>query len=178
MSILKELTTMSEATDLTQFPSDVYHELEEHIHKGAKDLERTYANALELVKEAFKVEHVELPDPSMKKAWDQFTQLIHYATEKLLKFRGIDGDWRMSSHAFRESTEFNDYEVTVTNKGISESYIVRDEDIQSIVESTTDVMSNLYDVSVEQDGDSDALISFSKWSIKQPKSIKIQKITP
>ena len=176
MNILKELIVMSEATDMTELPYDVYHELEQQVHNGAKDLDKKYVNALELVKEAYKVEHVELPDPSMKKAWEQFSTLLQYATEKLTKFRGIDGDWRMSSHVFRESTEFSNYRVTIDDGDSCKSYTVRDENIDSLVESMKSSLVKEYEIDVSKDGENSAELNFSKWKIKQTKKIKIKKI--
>lgn len=176
MSLLKELNVLSEATDLTELPSDVYHDLEQHIHKGAKDLDKQYANALALVREAYKVEHVELPDPAMKKAWEQFSVLLQYATAKLTRFRGIDGDWRMSSHVFRESTEYGTFKVIVNNGDSSDSYTVKDADMDSLVSSIQSKISDEYDVKVAKGENGATRLNLSKWRIAQSKHITIKPI--
>jgi len=145
MKFLKELHTkeLNEAEDLSELPYDVMNELENHIRNGAKDMDKQIENALELVKEAYRVENVELPNPALKKAWDQFSKLIEYATQNLLKYRGIDGDWRMSTYMFREAVEKQKTFAVTVKKGdfISQTKLYSP-DKESLIKYLTDELTD------------------------------------
>ena len=146
MSFLSELNRcnkIDEAEDLSELPYDVYHELENHIRNGAKDMDKQVKNALSLVKEAYKVENVELPHPAMKKAWEQFSTLIEYATANLLKYRGVDGEWRISAYQFRESIETQKtYAVTIRHGDEIEQSKINSPDKASLVEYLTNELTD------------------------------------
>lgn len=136
MNFLRELnsTALLESDDLSELPYDVVNELQNHIRNGAKDMSKDVENALELTKEAYKVENVELPNPAMKKAWEQFSSLIEYATQNLLKYRGIDGDWRMSTYMFREAiNEIETFAVTIRNGESITQTTIQDKSRENII---------------------------------------------
>lgn len=85
-------------------PDDVMNKLKTHIRDGAKDLNIEWANALELVNKAFKIEAVKIPRPAERHAWEQYNELLEYAVKQLKKYReepDIDDSWRMSSKIFK-----------------------------------------------------------------------------
>lgn len=147
MNFLRELNKQqineSGEAGLSSIPHDVYNDLENHIRNGAKDMDKEVENALELVKEAYKVENVELPSPSMKEAWKQFSTLIEYATSKLHKYRGIDGDWRLSAYMFREHVETRStFAATIKNgNSISQSTLYAD-DKESLIKYLTNELTD------------------------------------
>jgi len=179
MNFLKELKYLGEAEDLTELPHDVYSELENHIHKGAKDMDKEIVNALELVKEAYKVENVDLPNPAMKKGWEQFTKLLEYATAKLLKFRGIEGDWRMSSHVFHESINNTTvFKITLENGDKQKTVKVKDsciEDVANDMQSALTKLSKSNEVRIKYDGKT-ANLSLWQMKVRQPLKITIKEV--
>lgn len=180
MSFLKELSRINrldEADDLSELPYDVYNELENHIRNGAKDMDKEIENALELVKEAYKVENVELPTPAMKKAWEQFSQLLEYATTNLHKYRGIDGDWRMSAYMYRESVE-NDmrYAVTIKNGDSVEQSTVNTPTKESLIEYLTDTLTDGELTPVITEEGNQVRIGFRRMNVRQTLTVTLTEI--
>jgi len=171
VSILKELSLFEEK-DLTELPYDVVHDLEQHINKGAKDLDVKIANALELVKSAYEVENVEMPDPSMKKGWIQFSKLLEYATQKLVKFRGLDGDWRMSANTVMENlSSVTSYSFRLVVNETEEHGKVDAYDVEDVVEVITEKLeAKLFKVYTTQVGGG-VKIELYDSNIKQPITI-------
>lgn len=68
------------------------HELEEL----SKDESRTFASALAMVHEAYRICDVERPAPSMRGAWAQYEQCITAAVQYLGKHQP-KGTWRITT---------------------------------------------------------------------------------
>ena len=181
MSFLRELnrSRMDEEAsgELEALPHDVKNELENHIRNAAKDMDKKVENALELVKEAYKVENVQLPTPAMKKAWSQFSELLQYATEKLHKYRGIDGDWRMSTYMFREHVESQKkFAVTInTGSGVNQSTISAD-DKDSLVEYLTDELTDGELTPVITEEGNQVRIGFKRMNVRQKLFVTLTEI--
>ncbi len=108
---------LQEKEDMSTLPPDVLDQLEKLIRDGAKNAEEQWSNALELVHKAYQVGQAERPTPDMDGGWKQYEGCISLAVRELTKHRGIDGDWRMSSHIFHEAAgkgEPKKYEITST----------------------------------------------------------------
>lgn len=105
MKFLKNIlsTNLKEGDDLDALTPDVMSEVQKNIRDGAKDIQQKWANSLELVHKAYDVASVHRPTPDLKAAWKQYEENLMYAVQQLAKFRGMEGDWRMSSSVFNES---------------------------------------------------------------------------
>lgn len=180
MSFLRELNRTSkldEAEDLSELPYDVYNELENHIRNGAKDMDKQVKNALALVKEAYKVENVELPHPAMKKAWEQFTKLITYSAEKLLKYRGQDGDWRISAYQFRESFEAQKtYAITIKRGDNIEQGKINTTSKESLIEYLTDELTDGELTPVITEEGNQVRIGFRRMNVRQNMVVTLTEI--
>lgn len=159
MKFLRNL--IIEKDDLSRLPKDVMTAIKSNIRKGAEDLNQKWANALELVHRAYKVEGVQRPDPTMGAAWEQYEENLTYAVQQLSKNRGMDGDWRMSSSIFHEAHQpQHKYCVSFGNQQqIIEAHTV-DEIIQDIERQSS------YDVSVLRESDH-VDIYFSRWGVRK-----------
>ncbi len=70
------------------------------IKKGAMDEDHNWANALDLVHQAYNVSDVQRPTPSMEDAWAQYEEAIELAVQQLQKAtdKGIrDDSWKSES---------------------------------------------------------------------------------
>ena len=131
-------------------------------------MDKKVENALELVKEAYKVENVELPQPALKKAWDQFSKLLEYATAKLFKYRGIDGDWRMSSYMFREHIEARKtFAVTIKNGDDVKQTTMYADDRPSMIKYITDSLTDGELTPIVTEEGNQVRISFRRMNVKQ-----------
>lgn len=70
--------------------------IKKNIRSGAKDLSQQWRDAKEITEKAFEVAGEKLPVPSQKRRWDQFVDLAKYAVHELAKYRGMNGNWRIS----------------------------------------------------------------------------------
>jgi len=178
MKIIHDLIQLSERSeDQTGLSEDIISELKKNIVKGAKDNEQSWANALELVHRAYKVSGVQRPSPDMVSAWKQYEILIQYAVEQLAKYRGLDGDWRMSSHIFHEAMEkqFN-FKVHAIGGNFGEGYVVKVKHINNIVDKIKAKNTDLYDIDVKHISPQKINLLFSKWGIKKNYKLKIEQI--
>jgi len=108
MKLLKELAKPSFLKkDDSTMTEEMMKEIQKSIRKGAEDKNQKWANALELVHKAYDDIGQPYPSPDEKGAWKQYEDNITYAVNQLAKFRGLQGDWRMSSSIFRESESEN-----------------------------------------------------------------------
>ena len=107
MKFLKDLniTTLTEANDMSSIPLDKFKDIQKNIRDGANDLEQKWANALELLHRAYRVANVQRPTPEMTDAWKQYEENLQYAVQQLSKARGMDADWRMSAAMFYEAEQ-------------------------------------------------------------------------
>jgi len=182
MSFLRALNRESRIVEvasgeLEALPHDVKNELENHIRNGAKDMDKKVENALELVKEAYKVENVQLPTPAMKKAWSQFSELLQYATEKLHKYRGIDGDWRMSAYMFREHVEAQKkFAVTInTGSGVNQS-VIEAEDKEELIDYLVDELTDGELTPVITEEGNQVRIGFKRMNVRQKMFVTLTQI--
>lgn len=182
MKLLQYLTILQESSDnLDQLPEDVFSEIQKNIRDGAKDLDQHWANALELTQKAYEVAGVQRPTPDMKNAWKQYEENLQYAVEQLAKYRGMDGDWRMSSAIFREAMEKKyTFRVTEMGNNSSKTYTIQAKNITEIIDDIERASKPQFDVSVKQSNDPEnpnaAILSFSKWGIRKNYRIRIQQL--
>lgn len=71
------------------FPNDTVSALQKEINKGAKDLEKEWKNAIELVNYSFEELDVPVPMANLHKRWEQYSKLISYAVKNLTDARGL-----------------------------------------------------------------------------------------
>lgn len=112
--------------DLSALPEDVISEIKKLIRDGASDRSKKWANALELVHAAYKAAAVQRPTPDMESAWKQYEEMISYAIDQLAKYRGIDGDWRMTSLTMTEQAEGNYIVAELENRTVNIKGTVND----------------------------------------------------
>lgn len=178
MDLLKNLiiTSINEEEDPEMLPPDVMSELQKNIRDGAKDIQQKWANALELVHKAYEVAGVDRPTPDMRKGWKQYEENLTYAVQQLAKFRGMDGDWRMSSAIFTEALEAKKkvYRVSYFGEDAGEGKTVEANSIDDVIERLAHHDS--YDVKVHKASDNEARLSFSRWGIKKNGHVEIKRI--
>lgn len=171
MRLLKDLISVKENSDLSRLPQDVLTAIRSNIRKGAEDLQQQWANALELVHKAYEVEGVQRPDPTMDAAWKQYEEVLQYAVQQLAKNRGMEADWRMSSHIFHEARQPKQkFHVRVDDT----SYLTEGDSIDSIINHLTKTFKDV-DVNVLKEGNSRTL-TFSKWGIKRPTRVVVEPV--
>lgn len=113
----------SSADDDMPLPAFLVSKVNSLISDGAGDLTQNWANALHLVKKAYKVANqmgeedssygekyrawcavnggkLAIPAPTKRTQWTQFEEFLARAVKELAKQRGLDGDWRLSSSKF------------------------------------------------------------------------------
>ena len=172
MSLLRDLYSLTEGDDLSTLPEDTMNELHKNITDGAKDQEQKWANALELVHKAYEVAAVQRPTPDMRSAWKQYEENLQFAVEQLAKFRGIDGDWRMSSSVFHEAlANQNTFKVTHSNGDVS---MVQAKSIDDIVDSLKE--DDTFDVHKKSSMDGEVKLVFSKYGIRKNYNVSIKKV--
>ena len=177
MSLLNDLLTLSEGSDLNELPPDVMSELQKNIRDGASDKQQEWANALALVHKAFEVAGVQRPTPDMKGGWKQYEELLQLAVSQLADNRGMDGDWRMSSSIFHEAMQKQVYfRVFSNNAKSSEAYKIRAKSIDDIVDGMEKNNQDLYDIKVDRPTPQKAVLTFSKWGIKRNHRVTIEQL--
>jgi hypothetical protein len=75
------------------FPADTMSALQKEINKNAKDLEKDWRSAVELVDYAFTELDVPKPLAYLKDRWAQYTQLLGVAVTGLRDSRGMKSHW-------------------------------------------------------------------------------------
>lgn len=183
MDFLNSLYILSEAknnkNDLSILPEDVIKELKKNIKDGASDLEQDWANALELVHQAYKIAGVERPTPSEAGAWKQYEELLQLAVEELADSRK-DGDssWRMSSTVFREAMEKH-IKVRVYEVGdkFAKGHTVEAKNMEEVIEMIRkQAGEKAFDMDVEEHDPSSYTCRFSYQGIKRPYHVKLQRL--
>ena len=86
-----------ETDPMSPFPNDTMTALKREINKGAKDLEKEWDNAIELVDKSFVELEVPKPKPQQKERWEQYNVLIATAVNDLYEARGLEGSWRTTN---------------------------------------------------------------------------------
>jgi hypothetical protein len=151
-------------------------ELQKNVRDGASDIKQKWANALELVHKAYEVAGVSRPTPDMRKGWKQYEENLTYAVQQLAKFRGMDGDWRMSSSVFYEALEPKKklFRVTYHGETGGEGSTVEANNIDEVINKLS--AHETYDVKIHKHSDSNARLSFSRWGIKKNGHVEITKV--
>jgi hypothetical protein len=168
---------MNEGDDLDALPPDIMTELQKNIRDGSKDQTQKWANALELVHKAYEVAGVERPTPDLKNAWKQYEENLSYAVQQLAKYRGMDGDWRMSSAIFTEAAlmpKAKKFRVTYSGPTTSEGTTVEADSLDEIINELTE-HTHGYDAKVHK-MEHEAHISYSKWGIKKGGTVTIRRV--
>ena len=172
MSLLTDLYIVTEGDDLSKLPDDTMSELRKNITDGAKDTAQKWANALELVHKAYEVAAVQRPTPDMKTAWSQYEENLQYAVEQLAKYRGMDGDWRMSSSVFHEAVQdVNMFKITHSSGEIS---TVRAKNIDDVIDSIN--AGHQFEVQKKRSMDGGVKLIFSKYGIRNNYNCTIKQI--
>lgn len=178
MDLLKNLiaTHINEEEDPEMLPPDVMSTIQKNIRDGAKDIQQKWSNALELVHKAYEVESVERPTPDLRKGWKQYEENLSYAVQQLAKYRGMDGDWRMSSAIFNESLDFKKklYRVSYFGEDGGEGKTVEANHIDEVIEKLH--KHEDYDVKIHKSSDNEARLAFSRWGIKKNGHVEIKRI--
>lgn len=183
MDFLKNLYIISEAgnskKDLSVLEDDVIKEIKKNIRDGAADLDRDWANALELVHEAYRVAGVERPTPAERAAWKQYEEMLQYAVEQLYEHRKLaNSDWRMSSTVFKEAMERR-VKIRVFEIGdkFAKGHTVEAQNIEEVIKMIRkQAGQKSFDMEVEQHDPSSCTCYFSYQGIRKPYHIKIQQL--
>ena len=77
------------------FPNDTISALKREINTGAKNLEKVWKDAIELVDHTFITLKVPKPRPAQKARWEQYNELLSDAVKELYNARGLQGTWRI-----------------------------------------------------------------------------------
>ncbi len=180
MDLLKNLifTSLNEDDDLEMLPPDIMSELQKNIRDGASDVTQKWSNALELVHKAYEVAGVERPTPDLRKGWKQYEENLTYAVQQLAKYRGMDGDWRMSSAMFFEALEAKKklFRVSYFGEEGGEGRTVEANNINEVIDKLSKDQDHDYDVKVSKHSENEARLSFSKWGIKKNGHVEIRKV--
>lgn len=75
------------------FPADTMSALQKEINKQAKDLEKQWRSAVELVDFVFGELNVPKPLAYLKNRWQQYNELLGYAVTALRDSRGMKAHW-------------------------------------------------------------------------------------
>ena len=180
MDLLKNLivTRINEEDDPEMLPPDIMSEVQKNIRDGAKDIQQKWSNALELVHKAYEVAGVERPTPDLRKSWKQYEENLTYAVQQLAKYRGMDGDWRMSSAIFYEALEPKKkmFRVNYFGEEGGEGRTVEANNIDEVINKLSKDQDHEYDVKVSKSGDNEAHLSFSRWGIKRNGHVEIRRV--
>jgi hypothetical protein len=178
MHLLKNLiqTSLFEEEDPEMLPPDIMSTIQKNIRDGAKDIQQKWSNALELVHKAYEVESVQRPTPDMRKGWKQYEENLTYAVQQLAKYRGMDGDWRMSSAVMFEALEAKKklFRVSYFGEEGGEGKSVEANNIDEVIDKLKHHES--YDVKTHKVSDNEARLSFSRWGIKKNGHVEIRRI--
>lgn len=176
MDLLKNLIAINEDEDPEMLPPDVMSTIQKNIRDGAKDIQQKWSNALELVHKAYSVESVDRPTPDLRKGWKQYEENLSYAVQQLAKYRGMDGDWRMSSAIFTEALEAKKklFRVSYFGEDGGEGKTVEANHIDEVIEKLHKHES--YDVKIHKASDNEARLAFSRWGIKKNGHVEIRRI--
>lgn len=176
MNLMASLLLLEKGDALNALPEDTFNDIQKRIKDGAKDLDQYWANALELVHKAYEVEAVQRPTPDLKDAWEQYEENIAYAVEQLAKYRGLDGDWRMSSQIFREALEPRSSFRVFASSGMSgTSMNVKAKSLDEVIEAILKKNAGSLDIDVNRHTDHSATLIFSKYGIKRNYRLKIER---
>ena len=83
----------TDPTGQTPFPMDTFSSLKKAINKEAKDLEKKWSSAIDLVDYVFEDLVVPKPGASLKVRFRQYLDLLKIAVDDLGQARGMNDDW-------------------------------------------------------------------------------------
>lgn len=86
----KQQKVFKETDGRSKFPDNAISALRKKIGAFAKELDRDWKSPAELVDEALKLLDVPKPMAFLKDRWEQYVELVSYATEQLYKARGLN----------------------------------------------------------------------------------------
>ena len=177
MSFLQDLYFIPEGEEFDALPEDVMAEIQKNIRNGAKDTEQLWSNALELVHKAYEVSGTQRPTPDMKGAWKQYEQNLQYAVEQLSKYRGIKGDWRMSSHVFHEALQkMMRFQVELKSPNFSTSYETRARSLSEVISHIKRENTGGYEVEVTTNPEGGAHLRFYRYGVRIKYRVDIEPI--
>jgi hypothetical protein len=167
ISFLQDLYMISEGDERDALPEDVMQEIQKNIRNGAKDVDQLWANALELVHKAYEVAGIQRPTPDMKSAWKQYEENLQYAVVQLSKFRGMEGNWRMSSAVFHEALQkMIRFNVTITSPQYSTSYVTEARSLAEVIEYIKKQDQEGFEIEVNKKDDGGAYLRFFRYGIR------------
>lgn len=177
MSFLQDLYFIPEGEEFDSLPEDAMSEIQKNIRNGAKDTEQLWSNALELVHKAYEVSGIQRPTPDMKGAWKQYEQNLQYAVGQLSKFRGIKGDWRMSSAVFHEALQkMMKFSVSLRSPGFATTYETRARSLSELIHHIKREDSGDYEVEVNPTPDGGASLRFFRYGVRIKYRVDIEPI--
>ncbi len=171
--------------DMSKLPQPTLDEIKRLIREGAKNQEEQWANALELVHKAYEVANVERPSPDMNDAWKQYEEMLTLAVKELTKARGIDGDWRMSSHIFHEAApapkkkgaeQPTQFTISSDIDGLPLHCTVTADTLDEIIRPMYRFNITGHEIEVKHRSDSHAVVHFCKDGKRCGDSITIKKV--
>lgn len=163
MRLLNDMLSLYEADKLGELPEGVLAEVQKNIRSGAKDTEQKWSNALELVQKAYEVAGVQRPTPDMKDAWKQYEQMLEYGVQQLARYRGLKGDWRMSSAIFHEALQPKiRFAVRLADPEASVTYQTEEKSLKDLIEYIVSQDQGGYEIKpkIADDGLSATLLFF------------------
>jgi len=177
MSFLQDLYFIPEGEEFDNLPEDAMSEIQKNIRNGAKDTEQLWSNALELVHKAYEVSGIQRPTPDMKGAWKQYEQNLQYAVAQLSKYRGIKGDWRMSSSVFHEALQkMVRFSVHLSSPGFATSYETRARSLSEVISHIKREDADDYEVEVTQKPDGGASLRFFRYGVRIKYRVDIEPV--
>lgn len=167
VSFLQDLYMISEGDDRDALPEDVMQEIQKNVRNGAKDVDQLWSNALELVHKAYEVAGIQRPTPDMKSGWKQYEENLQYAVGQLSKFRGVKGDWRMSSAVFHETLQrMMKFNVTITSPQFSTSYVAEAKSLTEMIEYIKKHDQENFEVEVNEKNEGGVHLRFFRYGIR------------
>jgi len=176
MSLLKSLL---EKEELDALSSTQFDQLKSLVTKGAKESD-DWSNALELVHKAYEVAQVQRPTPDMKAAWKQYDELISLAVSSLSKAYGLSGDWRMSSHIFREGANMkpkqHKFEMSTTINDLPVVGYASADHIDHLIRPIFDFNLTGHDIEIKHKSPNNCSVYFCKDGKRTGHKITIKKV--
>jgi hypothetical protein len=168
---------LNEKTDHSELPDGDLSKIKSNISKGAKDTNQLWANALELVHQAYEIAQIQRPDITMEGAWKQYEEMIKYAVQELAKARGMDGDWRMTSlsEGKQADVEEIDFSIETTVDGLPVNVIRKAKSIDEIIKPFYSHNVTGHDIELRHRGPNNVCLYFCKDGKRTGDKVQIRK---
>lgn len=168
MRFLNDMLNLSEGNNLDELPEAVLSEIKKNIRNGAKDTDQKWSNALELTQKAYDVAGVQRPTPDMKNAWKQYEQMLEFAVQQLANFRGLKGDWRMSSAVFHEALQPKmRFVVRLTDTNAAVTYQTEEKSLHELIDYIMSQDKSGYEIKVKYAPDGlSATLQFFQYGVR------------